>query len=419
MSGCSAAALIVVWLAGSLGWSTGLHAADIAVHGFGTIGGAYIDQPEGWSYSRSLNQRTSGADVRAELDSVLGLQVNIGVTQQLEFVGQASVAALNGDARASDYLGLALLAWRPGPDWTVRLGRVNLDAFLISDHRDVGFAHPFIRPPVEFYARMPTWLDGGDVSRSWLNGGVQWQAGLFAGSTSAGTGDGRLTLRPLVGVMLSREAHGLLLRASAVHARTRDAIGALQPLLDGLRQMQALPVAQVAGEAAQLQAAMMTRGKRTRFLSAAGSYDRHGWLVTAEISRAAVEDSDSISFTSGYLSVGRRLGPVTVFAMHSATVRDAGPYPAPDWVTPLQGLDPLLAQQAQAIADGATVAINKIAGHQSTTSAGLRWDVAPRVALKVQWDRIHTRRAGDGLWRRADGQSRRAHVVAVAADFVF
>lgn len=394
-----------------------LQAADLSVHGFGTLGVGYVDKPSDWAYTRSLNQRPTDSDLRADLDSVVGLQINYSLAANLELVGQASYARLREGARASDYLDLAFLAWRPDADWSMRLGRLNLDAYLLSEHRDVGFTYPFIRPPVEYYARMPSSLDGADIERVWVAGDVAWHAKAFGGRTTAGISEGRLKLRPLYGIMVSREANGLLLRFSALRARTRS--GRLDPLLDALRDIQSLPVPVVAEQAAELEAALSTRDVHTKYLAAAAAYDRNNWLLQAEVNRAWARSSSAINFKSGYVSVGRRFGPLTAFVMESAALRDYKPGPAPDWQTPLAGIDPVLAQQAQALADGATIAAGKSAGHQFTTSAGLRWDVAPRLALKAQFDHVRTRRNGDGLWHSADGRANHSSIFAVAADFVF
>src|SRR5690606_261989 len=125
-------------LAAALLWSTLLPAAEFSVNGFGSVGIAHLDKPAEWAYPRSTTQRTNDADLRADLDSVIGLQLNYSPTRNLELVAQATFSALDSSANASDYIGLAFAAWRPHSDWTVRVGRVNLDAYLYSDHRDVG-----------------------------------------------------------------------------------------------------------------------------------------------------------------------------------------------------------------------------------------------------------------------------------------
>lgn len=396
-----------------------VQAGELAVHGFGTLGVAHVDQPAGWAYTRSLNQRTSGDELRADLDSVLGLQVNYRPSTQLELVGQVAVSALDADARVDDYVELAYVAWRPDENWNLRLGRVNLDAYMISDHRDVGFTYPFIRPPVEFYSRMPTSLDGGDVTRTWIRGNSIWQTRLFAGSASAGVGDRRLTLEPLIGAMVSREANGLLLRVSAVQGRSDGAPTALTPLVQGLQQVQMLPVPQVAAQAGELTAMLTTRLEKANYVAAAAAWDRNDWLLSAEINHARSEDSPETSFTTGYASIGRRFGPLTASLTHSAAFRRGDPMASPDWATPLTPIDPALAAQAQMLADTAVTVINKGAAHQYTTSLGARWDLTARVALKAQWDHIRVRPYGGGLWRASDEQRARANVVAVALDFVF
>lgn len=404
----------MLMLSGGHAW-----AGDLSVHGFGTVGGAYIDKPDGWSYARTFNEHPNDDKFRIDLDSVVGLQINYQPSERLEFVAQAAASRLDGGAERNDYLELGFIGWHPDANWSVRLGRINLDAYLISDHRMVGFTYQTIRPPVEYYARMPTSLDGGDISRTWMTDGVQWRTKLMVGRTESGPGDTRLTLSPVVGLIGSRESDGLLLRISALHGRTSNNIAALQPLLQGLQQVQLLPVPQVAADAAAMQSALTTRGMRTNYVAGAIAYDRNDWLLTAEINRTKVEHKPAISFTSGYISAGRRFGTLSASVTEGVMRRDSGPFPAPDWATPLAAFGPQVAQQAQQLAQGAAMAINTEAADQSTISLGLRWDVAPRVALKGQWDHVKWTTQGSALWFNATGIPGSGNVFAVAADFVF
>jgi hypothetical protein len=400
--------------------STAATGGDLQIHGFGTVGAAYfVDKPEDWAYTRDLIQRESDADFRADLDSVVGIQANYQATSSLELVGQASLALLDPDARPDDFLELAFVGWRPDAAWNVRLGRVNFDAYLISDHRDVGFTYQFIRPPVEYYSRMPASLDGGDVTRTWTIGATQWQAKLFAGTAGGGTGTTRLRTSELVGLMASRESYGLLLRISALHGRTANNLSALEPLVEGLRQIQQLPVPEVAAQAAGLEAALRTRHMNSNYIAAAVAYDRNDWLFTAELNRCEVTRNPAIGFSSGYVSAGRRFGPFSAVVTQSFQRREGDATQAPDWATPLAPLGAELAEQAQQLAVGTARTINRFAGHQSTTSIGLRWDFAPRLAFKAQWDHVKARRNGGALWLAADGNPASADLIAVAADFVF
>lgn len=414
---CSPLALLSSLLLVS-GW-TAASAGDVTVHGFGTVGAAYLDKPAGWTYARSLNQHVNDDDLRLDLDSVVGVQINYEPSPTFEVVAQAAASRLDGDAEHNDYLELGFVGWHPDSDWSVRLGRVNLDAYLISDHRVVGFTYQFIRPPTEYYSRMPTSLDGGDIARTWVIDGVQWRTKLFVGRTENGPGNTRLTLWPVIGLVGSRESDGLLLRISALHGRTRNDIRALQPLMQGLQQMQGLPVPSVANDAGQMQAALSTRGMQTNYIAGALAYDRHDWLLTAEANRSKVKGMPWISFTSGYVSAGHRFGAISAFVTESVTRRDSAAFRAPDWATPLAAFGPQLAQQAQQLANGAAATINTMAADQSSTSVGMRWDVTSRIALKTQWDHVRWRNEGSALWFNSGGPRGSANVVAVAADFVF
>jgi hypothetical protein len=226
-------------------------------------------------------------------------------------------------------------------------------------------------------------------------------------------------LWPVIGLVGSRESDGLLLRISALHGRTRNNIDALEPLLQGLQQMQTLPVPQVAADARAMQASLTTHGMRTNYLAAAVAYDRNDWLLTAEINRSKTSHKPSLSFTSGYVSAGRRFGAVSAFVTQSVMRRDSAAFEAPDWATPLSAFGPQIAQQAQQLAQGAAMAINTTAASQSATSIGARWDVLPRLALKAQWDHVRWRNQAGALWFNADGRAGSGNVLAVAADFVF
>jgi hypothetical protein len=60
----------------------------------------------------------------------------------------------------------AYLRWRPWNDLDLRVGRLGLDVFLLSDYRNVGYAYPWMRPPQEFYAPLfPYHLDGADIAQ--------------------------------------------------------------------------------------------------------------------------------------------------------------------------------------------------------------------------------------------------------------
>lgn len=387
--------------------------------GFGTVGFSQIDEPTGWAYTRNLDQADNTSHFRADLDSRLGLQVNYRPSEHFEFVGQAVASRLAPGASVGDALELAFAAYRPDANWTLRAGRVNMDAYLLSDHRDVGFTYEYVRPPVEFYSQTPASLDGADLSRVWTFDEVQWRAKLFGGRSSVGTGTGHLILEPIVGAMVSRESNGLLLRVSAVHTKFSNTLQALQPLITGLYSLSELPVPEVVAQADALAFDLSYRGVSTNYFAAGAQYDRDKWLFTAEINHAQVDDHPTSSFTSGYASLGRRFGSVSVFGVESALIRSASLLSTPDWATSLAPFGASVAQQAQYLASVATLASNSLTGHQHTTSLGARWDLTAQLALKTQWDHVQTDANGGELWGISTPAAGTADVISVVLDFVF
>jgi hypothetical protein len=109
--------------------------SEIRLSGFGTLGIAHVDAPDGWAFKRDITQATSGSRTRADLDSRLGLQINYAPIQQFELVTQVVATRRSPAARQSDAIEWAFAAWRPDADWTLRGGRVNADIFLLSDYR--------------------------------------------------------------------------------------------------------------------------------------------------------------------------------------------------------------------------------------------------------------------------------------------
>lgn len=394
--------------------------SEFRFSGFGTLGVAHVDAPEGWAYKRDSTQADHAGRTRADLDTRLGLQLNYTPIRSFELVAQVVATKRNAAASGGDAVEWAFAAWRPDPDWTVRGGRVNLDAFLLSDYRNVGFAYPFVRPPVDFYAQLPTSVDGADVTRDWNIDGTQWRAKVFAGRAfTFADAASRLELQPSYGAMASREANGLLLRASAIRTRFNNEIFTAQPLLAALAPLTQLPLPEVSAQATELLGRLSVQGSSLTYLSLGTRYERHAWLASAEYTR--VTGHPTVAYSSGYASLGRRFGALTAFSTLSRVRSENSAVTAPDWdgaLAPVLG--PALGQQAQFVADSAATAINRFRISQGTFSLGARYDLNARCALIFQWDRIRVDPNGSRLWGGDRGlNAAQSRVASLVVDFVF
>lgn len=380
--------------------------------GFGTIGLVNVDAPKGWGFRRSTEQGSSSKETRVDVDSRLGLQVNYALNQQFELVGQVLAMRRRSDAADGDAIEWAFAAYRPTADLTLRAGRLNLDQYVMSDYRNVGFAYPYVRPPVEFYGSIPTNLNGMDVTQAWNTDDARWRfKGFFGRSKASG-----LPLKDLFGFSVARESDGLMLRAGWTRARLAHNAAAITKLIDGLNQVQAVPVPSVAAEAAALRDDLDLAAKPATYATVGLSYEHSDWLMAAEATKVSLGNARA---TAEYASLGRRMGDFTLFGTVSGSQTSATLRPMPTWgatLAPLLG--PALAQQAQMLGVAATTSANRTT-RQITYSLGARWDIHPRMALKLQWDHTKIRPSGGFLWSGATNDPGSADVATVLLDFVF
>lgn len=376
------------------------------------MGVVHSQAPQGWGFNRSVEQRPSERSTRADVDSRLGVQVNYAASSQIELVGQLLATRRSPDAPASDAIEWAFAAYRPTADLTIRVGRLNLDQFVMSDYRNVGFAYLYARPPVEYYGTVPSNLDGADVTRTWRFDDVRWRVKGFVGrSKTVG-----IRLTDAFGLAITRESDGLLLRAGWSRANLANNSDGLTPLLDGLDHIRALPMPSIAAEATALRAAIDLATKPVTYATLGMSYETGPWQTAVEITRITLGKSN---IKAGYASIGRRIGEVTVFGMVSGSGSGTVGVETPAWgvqLAPLIGS--AAAQQAQVL--GATVAyVASQSTRQTTYALGARWDIHPRLASKVQWDHVKIKANGGYLWSGATSDPGSANIATVLLDFLF
>src|SRR6202034_3554924 len=98
------------------------------------------------------------------LDTRLGAQVMARFTPQLSAMLQVISEQRYNDTY-TPHVEWANITYQPIADLSLRVGRIVLPTFLISDSRKVGYANPWVRPPVEVYSLSPIFdSDGGYVS---------------------------------------------------------------------------------------------------------------------------------------------------------------------------------------------------------------------------------------------------------------
>jgi hypothetical protein len=395
------------------------------VSGFGTVGLVGQSGGNGWGFARNTTQRGADTRISATPDTRLGLQLNWNPGTRWEAGIQGVLQSKPAGAPLAENIDWAYLGYRLQPDTRLRIGRVNPDIFLFADSRNVGFALPWARPPVDFYGFAPlVSIDGADLEQRWFAGDSTWRARASGGSVRTGvtTTDGRrlqVQGRNTWALGLSREQGGLLLKASYLRSQFQiDTGNGADQLRDGLGQLRALPVPGLAGTLDRLEQNVWTGGLAS-YWALAAQYDTGPWTFIAEGSQLRVPRSP-LNGKRAYASAGYRRGSITYYGVLGRVRPDQEMLVEPDLVGPLAPfLGPAGARQAQVLAGYATGAGLNYRFDQSTVGAGLRWDFRPDAALKLQVDRFNVRPFGGASWRSSDAQGTRGTLVSVLVDFVW
>lgn len=155
-------ALLVLPLAVSTAWAQDDATQAVKVSGFGTGALTWTNTNDAL-FARPYQAGGAGTKPRTGVDSNVGLQIDARINDWLSLTGQGIVRKLETDAYGATGT-LAFAKARVSDTLAVRVGRVPLAAFLVSDYRNVGYANTMLRPSQEVYAQVPNdSLDGADV----------------------------------------------------------------------------------------------------------------------------------------------------------------------------------------------------------------------------------------------------------------
>ena len=311
-------------------WWTGA----VSFSGYGTLGVVHssernadylVDQfkPTGPGFTHAWS---------ADVDSRLAGQVTLKVSQQITGVVQVIVQQRYDDSYRPE-VEWANLKYEFTPDISVRAGRTVLPVFMVTDSRRVGYANPWVRPPVEVYGLVPlTHSDGVDTS-------IRWPLGAFSNTIQAtygrtdikfplplGGGAGDAKVREILALVDTVEHGFTTLRLN--YGRARLTIDAFDPLFNGFRQFG--PAGAAIADKYEVKDRLAT------FLGVGAGYDPGSWFAIAEWARF---DTHSVvgKRSAWYVSGGPRFGRATPYLTYGrvkveSQTSDAG--------LPLAGLPP-------------------------------------------------------------------------------
>jgi len=409
-------AVLALPLALSSAFAQEAQSPTVKISGFGTgaLTWTNTDQAE---FARPNQASGVRKDPRTGVDSNLGLQADVGVNSWLSFTAQGLVRK-----DAEDDFG-AELAWafakaKINDQFSVRVGRIGLPAFMISDYRNVGYANTFLRPPVEMYSQVPfNSLDGIDATYQQSFGDTTVTGQLAFGGTEAKIAGGLTGKGKKMSALNIVAEHGpFTARFGRVDAKISiDGSTSLANLLGGLRSFgTALRAPQLTNMANEIDA----HDKKASFTSLGLGMDWNNIVVQSEFAKRKT-DTYVNDTTSWYVMGGYRIGKVLPYVIQGKVKIDGFPANVVPATCPVAS--PTVCGQLAALRAGANrLPYSGIGqGEQSTTSIGVRWDFYRSLALKAQIDRVKPTTGSGLLLAPAAGFNKDVTVGAVAIDFVF
>ncbi|WOB08001.1 porin [Piscinibacter gummiphilus] len=366
--------------------------------GFGTLAAVHSDldtadftgsvfQPNGAGHTRSTTTTP---------DSKLGVQLNASFNSEWSAVAQV-ISQYQHDASYWPQLEWGNVTYKPTDALSLRVGRIALPAYLMSESRLVGYAHTWARPPQDVYGVLPlTSNDGIDATYRSKIGSAQNTVQAYYGTNEVKlAGGGTAKAKTSWGINDTVEVGSLTLRAAYTYLKEDLQIDSLAPLFAGMSMIPGL------------YEKYDPRNMNTHALALGAQYDPGDWFVMSEFVDYKGDGilSDSRSW---YVAGGYRVGKFTPYLIHSEVKarieEDTSPMSA--FITPLL-------YQANAT--------------QKTTAVGVRYDVYKNTAIKLQYDRVQTGSRSNGRlkteaqpgnnWGFVPGS--KANVVTLGVDFVF
>jgi hypothetical protein len=381
-----------------------------SVSGFGTLGAVHSSEDNADFTSTVLKPGGAGYSENwsAAVDSLIGAQLTATFTAKLSAVVQL-IAEQNYDNSYTPHVEWANIKYQFTPEFSLRVGRIVLPTFFCSDVRTIGYANPWVRPPLEVYGLLPiTNSDGVDIS-------YRLHIADLTDTVQANFGNSDVNLPSPIGVTQGRHLWGLSstseYRAWTLHIAYQElhlTIPSLEPLFDAFRQFGPQGVA-LATEYTVDHKPVVTESIGAR-------YDPGHWFMMGELGHINTHSVFSAN-TAWYVSSGYRLAMFTPYLGYAQVRTDRASNPG----LPLSDLPPNLSGFAAGL-NAALYSILEANSDDKTVSVGLRWDFMRNLDLKLQFD--HTSNGTYSAGKLTDLQpgfrpGGEVNVSTVTVDFIF
>ncbi len=204
----------------------------IQFDGFITVGAAIHDDPNSNRYIGSLGDRGITDKLTFETDTRFGLQLSSDIAENAKVVAQ-----ILGTGTSSNFNAVvewAYVDFEFNDYISMRAGKIKQPVYLVNDYIEVGYAYPWIRPPVEvYYLNNPlNTVNGAELFITFPigNGTLSFQPyiGSNRDDIPNSNGTGFFEAEEIGGIDIKYSGRGYQVHASSFHCREVNTFGQLQ-----------------------------------------------------------------------------------------------------------------------------------------------------------------------------------------------
>jgi hypothetical protein len=388
-------------LAGACSFAAGgAHAAATswdpswAFSGFGTLGYVQTNTDQGLFAGPG---QSGGASKEGTLgvDSKIGAQVNAKANNVFSGTVQV-ISQRNGNGNFKPAVEWAFLKAQATPELSVRVGRIGLPIFAVSDFRSIGYANLALRTPLDVYGQVGfSHFDGADATWQQTVGSATLTGQLLGGIINGVSTGVPVNIKKTIGLNLSAEFdNGITVRVGRVQGKISLQKSSLDALVTALDSYGYTAVGDE----------LYSHDKDASFTGIGLSYDHENWVGSFEFTKR--KTSSFVSSTTGWAATGGyRLGKFTPYVVVSQLKRNSS------------NVDNTIPTSVLSATVDAALATQDLS--QKTNSLGVRWDAWKNIDVKAQYDRIKPTTVGLFTKAQAGLAGSTVNVYSVALDFVF
>ncbi len=377
---------------------------NLSLSGFGTLGLMSSDSSR---YGSRLDISQDDGSFNNHIDyknsTVFGLQLDYPFNNNTHFVFQ-SVYNNRPNLDLDTTTRLAFAQFTPAADWSVRLGRIAIDLFLLTQFRDVGFGYTWAHAPTEVYGLVPfRHLDGADITYQTRLFGHSFVSSIYMGKGRAPIASYDFTanihLHEVYGLSFNLNAYNWSLQWRYTNASLNTDNVSYNELIEGLTAISQAPgFSSIWPNHEVTLVNLENTNSKIDYISFAGQYDWQHWSYLVEASTLQPKQ-DIISDTiAAYASLIYHDDNTSYYGIYSV-VRSDG-INIDNQNVDLAALSNI--PGGIDIYEGVEIAFSFYSSSQSTLSLGWRWNISSNLALKFQWDHTQINDRGAAIWLNKD-----------------